>query len=527
MLPSCRWFAAIIALALSVHVNAQQQPPPPPPPAGAQRFTDATTKLIAAINADDQPAIQQMFNEAMQKALPAEKTGPFFRGLLSAKGKLQAAGAPEVSGPAAKVRVTAERGDWRFEIALDPSDKIAGLLVLPGDDKPGRKEAPPATDGVPANEPKYFELRRSKDRLTQQIAERYYNLVKLQEWSSDKGTKIKAKYVSHAADLTSVKIAVVKGYGAERTEKEVTVPVERLSKTCQSRVKQIATIQKKLDELIAGGASGEPGQAQPSGDPGLPMSDERGAEPRRRRPPSQRSPATADREEREGRTPAVADASIADDGEVDPLGFGELPANPAPATAGPGITPLATLVAGAPPADADPSQAKKAEPKDKDAWRTDYEAFRASLKVDASRAVPRVNWDVVPGLKEAVDEVQKWEDFGSVGEEEYRKIAEKFNAVGEFSWEATLTDADVSAGDWTERLNLPPLPEPLTIGFVLDTERDPGNWQSLKVGDKVRFVGRFVDIEMGSDLVVAIRFTNDGPAADGATRSDESPRSDR
>lgn len=333
MLFSCRWFAAVIALVLSVHVNAQEQPSAPS--AGADRFTDVTTKLITAINADDQPAIQQMFNAAMQQALPAEKTGPFFSGVLSAKGKLQSAEVPEVSGPTAKVRVTAEQGDWQFEITLDPADKIAGLRVLPGDDKPGQIETPPAADGVPANEPKYFELRSSKDRLTQQFAERYYNLVKLQEWSSDKGTKIKAKYVSHAPDRTSVTISVVKGSGATRSEKEVVVPVERLSKTCQSRVKQIETIQKKLDELIAGGATGEPEQAPPSGDPGAPMVDERGAEPRRRRPPPSRAPATPDLQDRKAPPRVVSENSTADDGEVDPLGFGELPAGDATSEEGP------------------------------------------------------------------------------------------------------------------------------------------------------------------------------------------------
>lgn len=113
-------------------------------PAAADRFTDAATKLITAINADDQPAIQQMFTDAMQQALPSEKSGPFFRGLVTAKGKLQAPGAPEISGPAAKIRVAAERGAWKFEITLDGADKIAGLRILPGDDKPAPQEADPA-----------------------------------------------------------------------------------------------------------------------------------------------------------------------------------------------------------------------------------------------------------------------------------------------------------------------------------------------------------------------------------------------
>ena len=321
MLSSCRWFAAIIALALSVHVNAQQQPPPPPP-AGAQRFTDATTKLIAAINADDQPAIQQMFDEAMQKALPADKSGPFFRGLLSAKGKLQAAGAPEVSGPAAKVRVTAERGDWRFEIALDPSGKIAGLLVLPGDDKPGRKEAPPAADGV---DKFYFDLSKSEDRALKSMAERYINLVKLQEWNDLSGNhRTVAHYVRHEPNLSMVTIEVVKGRGAERTTEQKTVPVDKLSKTCQSRIKQIDTLQKKLQEMAAkaakDGVAGVPG-ASPE-NLGGPMVDERGAEPGA--PGPEAGPGSPEMPGPE----AVPDPSAS---EPDPLGFAEvqiLPAGP-------------------------------------------------------------------------------------------------------------------------------------------------------------------------------------------------------
>ena len=36
---------------------------------------------------------------------------------------------PQVTGPTATVRVTAERGAWDFKISLEPSGKIAGLLI--------------------------------------------------------------------------------------------------------------------------------------------------------------------------------------------------------------------------------------------------------------------------------------------------------------------------------------------------------------------------------------------------------------
>jgi hypothetical protein len=94
-----------------------------------QRFSKVANKLIRAINSDDSAAIQASFNAQMQQALPPDNAMPFFRGLLTAKGKLQKAGAPQVTGPTAIVRVSAERGDWDFKISLEPSDKIAELLI--------------------------------------------------------------------------------------------------------------------------------------------------------------------------------------------------------------------------------------------------------------------------------------------------------------------------------------------------------------------------------------------------------------
>ena len=42
---------------------------------------------------------------------------------------------PQVTGPTAVVRVSAERGAWDFKITLDASDKISGLMVTaPGSD---------------------------------------------------------------------------------------------------------------------------------------------------------------------------------------------------------------------------------------------------------------------------------------------------------------------------------------------------------------------------------------------------------
>ncbi|MGO9923034.1 MAG: DUF3887 domain-containing protein [Isosphaeraceae bacterium] len=95
----------------------------------ADRFLETAKKLIQAINSDDSPAIQASFDAQMQQALPPETAAPFFRGLVTARGKLKEAGAPQVTGPTAVVRVTAQRGAWDFKITLNASGKIAGLLI--------------------------------------------------------------------------------------------------------------------------------------------------------------------------------------------------------------------------------------------------------------------------------------------------------------------------------------------------------------------------------------------------------------
>jgi len=364
----------------------------------------------------------------------------------------------------------------------------------------GQDPAAPAADATSA-ESKYAEMRKSRDRVTQQWAERYYNLVKLQEWVSDKGTKIKAKYVSHDPELKSITLATAKGNGADRVLKEVTVPVERLNKTGQSRVKQIDAAQKKLDQLAA--QPSESGQPQPIESAPAPETSPTEDRPARRTRPARaprRETPTADAAP--SRPASSGSSSTADDGSPDPLGFGELsPASPAAISApgAPSATPVATTSAAS-------ARMTGFKPKDKAPWRTDYQAFVASVSADPSRGRAEASWAGVPALQEAANTVKKWEDFGSVGEDAHREIAQKFTDVGEFSWEATLAESDVSSGDWTDRLALPALPEPLTIDFVLDPDQDPGSWQNLKTGDRVRFIGRFMDIESGSDLVVAIRF---------------------
>jgi hypothetical protein len=62
----------------------------------------------------------------------------------------------------------------------------------------------------------------------------------------------------------------------------------------------------------------------------------------------------------------------------------------------------------------------------------------------------------------------------------------------------------------------------LSIGFILDPDRPPGNWQRFKAGDRVKFVGRFIDSDLG-DLTAAIRFPDEAAAGAGTPSGPPAP----
>jgi murein DD-endopeptidase MepM/ murein hydrolase activator NlpD len=136
---------------LLVTQSAAKAPAPP----SALRFTKVANKLIQAINRDDSAAIQASFDTQMQQALPTDKATPFFRGLVSAAGKLKKAGAPQVTGPTAIVPVMAERGAWDFKITLEPSGKIAELLITQAAEPAA---AAPAPVPAPASSQRFIEV---------------------------------------------------------------------------------------------------------------------------------------------------------------------------------------------------------------------------------------------------------------------------------------------------------------------------------------------------------------------------------
>jgi murein DD-endopeptidase MepM/ murein hydrolase activator NlpD len=116
-----------------------------PVAASSERFTTVSNKLFHAINRDDSAAIQALFDAEMQQAMPPDKATSFFKEVVSATGKLKHAGTPQVTGPTAVVRVSAEHGALDFKITLDDSDKISELVVTPTSDPAADSAAVPRT----------------------------------------------------------------------------------------------------------------------------------------------------------------------------------------------------------------------------------------------------------------------------------------------------------------------------------------------------------------------------------------------
>jgi hypothetical protein len=94
-------------------------------------------------------------------------------------------------------------------------------------------------------------IRSSDDTRTKIMAERWYNAVKQQEWCNASGKfKTSAKYVEHDPNLEWVKLRVIRGTGKERVVKDVQIPLDKLSKACQSRVRTISVLAPKVAEAI-------------------------------------------------------------------------------------------------------------------------------------------------------------------------------------------------------------------------------------------------------------------------------------
>jgi len=325
-------------------------------------------------------------------------------------------------------------------------------------------------------------------------AERYLNLVKFQEWGAASGSTTMAKYVSHDPDLKQVKLSVAKGTGKDRVTKEVDVPVEKLNKTCQARVKQIDILQKRLDDLASTAAGQADGAGRPVGPegPGARNAHERGVHPPEGQGPEAASagpgaPPPHPEAPAQWATPE-ADASSS---EPDPIGFAELPpvtptAAAAPPT-GPGTLPPANPEAAGPPAPA-PAPAKAGGSADRKQWRTSLASFAANISggTDPS-GKPQVDWGELRELREmndiAVAQRSPEPPARSPEAESPAAISER---LGDMHWKLVVDKVDVAPGG----LIIPSfhpvdLAKPVELHIALDDTEDVQKWAKLAPGTAV------------------------------------------
>jgi hypothetical protein len=313
---------------------------------------------------------------------------------------------------------------------------IAVAAVAAGASLPASAATSSTTDA----EQLYRQMRKSSDRATQLLGERWYGLVKRQEWTDESGKfTVTARYLEHDPDLKWVKLRAERTTDGGQEVKDITVPLERLNKTCQSRVRQIAKLESKVQEAAAAAEQ----EVQ-----------ERAEERERDRQGGQR-----------GEQPAF-DGSDQRAGRRD---------------------------------------AEGAESPSPESWPTSYDAFRANFTVQRRSGQYQVDWGTLGVLQQAHDALYSPARASAVpGPWESIALAAQLASVGEFTWEAKLIKA-ADDGNWAERLDLAPLPEPLSLELVLD--RDSGNWEGHKVGDDVRLTGRFVAFAGQYKIVAAIRFS--------------------
>jgi hypothetical protein len=386
------------------------------------------------------------------------------------------------------------------------------------------QETAPATDEPSSEELTYFDLRRSKDHATKQFADRYFNLVKPQEWTSLNGkSKIIAKYVEHDPDLAWVKLATFRGAGANRTTREVTVEVAKLNKTCQSRVRQISVLQAKLDELVVAEKERETESETDSsggfdevGNRPEEMAGERGGRGGRAgRYGESESPAAepAMTEPVQGAsaTPGVEEVVPEGSDDPDPLGFNELanelaagagaaaaPTGENPGLSGGGRAALYARASGAAPdAGGNPGSPDRAQ------WTTNYAAFHGNIVAsqDAGGGLI-VDWGELADLRQMNEAAEaNSRDRSDASRSQVTEIADR---MGEVQWEGPFAGVgEASDGRQEVLFDLPPISSPLKLRFFVDA-REIDLWSAMRPGTPVKFAGRF-DIREPLEIQVNVR----------------------
>jgi hypothetical protein len=371
-------------------------------------------------------------------------------------------------------------------------------------------------------------IRNSEDVRTKVMAERWYNAVRQQDWSDTSGKfKVSAKYVAHDPKLAWVKLRVFRGTGKERQVKDVQIPLDKLSKTCQARVRTISV----LAEKIATAKEDEAEKAAEAESPGDPNDRSQYDEPEADKPridsgPMESGLAEMDPSEvmegREGRRSRGRERA-ADRVAVPTNAGSPLPAAlpPLPTTA----TAAASTPAAEQPAPPESAEAVAVDPAyippldaatpyfpDSDPWRMDYEEFRTAFEKDPDTgtiATPK-RWAGVLNLQLFTPPEYLAADPASIDTTtvvEVPRLAE----IGDFQWQGSIVQPPAAEANWAEVLGLAPLPAPLKLELRLQGGGRDGAWQQLNSREPVRFVGRFIGYRGPYTWVAEIRLLpNDG-----------------
>lgn len=363
-------------------------------------------------------------------------------------------------------------------------------------------------------------VRNSEDVRTKIMAERWHNAIRQQEWSDASGKfKVSAKYLEHDPDLKWVKLRTIRGTGKERAVKDVEIPLEKLSKSCQARVRTISILAEKIataKEEEAKKAAEDADGAEASGGRGGERSEsesldgEMPADSRNGRGAIDRGlvgmdsrELMAESETRGGREGGAAESTNV--GNSGPPLPAALPPLPSTATSSTAAEPIRSAEPGDASEAVSPLNAAQPYFPDNDPWRISYEAFRTAFEKDEDGIIAtRERWSGVLNLQLFIppELLQAQERGGPPAFVEVPRLAE----VGDFQWEGVVAQQPAPDANWAEVLGLTPLAEPLKLELRLQDGGRGGNWQALQVGDTVRFVGRFVGYRGPYGWVADIQF---------------------
>lgn len=363
-------------------------------------------------------------------------------------------------------------------------------------------------------ERKYTDLAKSKDAKIKGFSERILNLVKFQEWGTASGKSPIARYIGHDADMSHIKLEVSQGSGKDRTTKEYNVEVDKLNKLSQSRVKQISTLEKRIDELVA--ASGDKGTASGAGPSGAaPEMHNAGRRNNRRNDAAAAGPGNAPIAEAPPSQPAQPQPPQPDPSasEPDPLGFAELPPVSPPAGSGVNTGPLTPGPSAGPPQNPGPSSgppptpAPVATPNAGEAgsagatgkqWRNDIGAFAASITAGTDpNGKPIIHWGELKELGQMNDLVAAQRAPGATPTSpEGETPATISNRLGDMHWQLTAEKVEAAPGGLVNvEFRTVDLPKPLQIHFAVDDSDDLQKWAKIPAGTAVNVIARLTITE--------------------------------